>query len=1167
VRRSPVAAALLCILSVLWGLVAGCATDGQNLLTNPGFETGTLAGWSDAVGAGIVAEPVHSGIAACRLFGPPGQEARIRQFVAVQPGQAYWASVWVNIARTEIVDWGYISISATARDWSLLAGEELTASTHGTGQWVKVALRFTATDDLVRLEFGKFAHPASNIEFYVDDAYLAIDDGVNVPPQIAITVTPSVVGSLPATVTYAMTGDDPDGAIEHVYWDFGDGGHALTPSGLHAYVTPGVFAVRAYAVDDLGAVAQATTTVTATDPSFPALTIMAPEDGAIVATDAVTLTGLATQAAYVRWSTDRGAAGTATGTSPFTALVPLEPGRNRILVEAWSDGGSLSTGERLVHYVPPGELAVINVQHPPYVECWEPLVVTFEVLNSRATTYDWPYDPEPPPGIPAGVGISVDGEFSSDGFASRLVQPAFYYRGYQRAQREGREWLYPTGDDTWMVRFAPPAVGTWQVRLRATDAGGTVITAPTTFTVTPPTLPQNRGFVRTAPLDPRYLRFDDGTPFAGVGHNIGFGEDVTYEADAFVALVGSDTANFFRLWLSGANIFGSAWIPWTSRTLQYEGTVPPTALSAEQAYGDGLFSTRLDSGNPLMFTGFQGGDRGLIPGRTYRVHVRAKLVDVQGPARPGYPFGLTVKRTGWPDPPDFQPDYSPIVAHQAGSRGWAMYAGDFVATEDFLGYLVVMLENTTRGTAFIDEISLREVQGPSRLGPELLRRGRANYHMYFDPVASFQYDHVLRQASLAGHHYRLVISEKQDHILTRLSRAGFVERNPDDANFDAPAGHPSRRYQEYYWRYLTARWGAERSVQSWELANEQNPYSTLAYAHADDFAAWLLAHDPHRHAASTSFWATFPLACWRNPTYPHLSPADVHAYVPYGTPENVDAAAAHWTLARELAAHDVGKPIVRGETGLAGPEGTNDENADLALDTAGVWLHNLTWSQLDSAVLYELYWWTGNIMGNNGAHGPLYYVYRSYRAFYELADPSSGPFVDAGATASDPRLRVVGQVSTGSHRGHLWIQHRDHTWRNVVDGVVIAPVSATVTVPGLPPATTFRVRWFDTYAGTFTAQEPVVTTNTGELVLNITNLTTDVAVLFGVADRPGDVDQDGDTDARDFVCCAQSLNGPGILTPPTGVPQEWFVRSDLPPSDGDVDLGDLCTFQRVFSGP
>jgi len=133
--------------------------------------------------------------------------------------------------------------------------------------------------------------------------------------------------------------------------------------------------------------------------------------------------------------------------------------------------------------------------------------------------------------------------------------------------------------------------------------------------------------------------------------------------------------------------------------------------------------------------------------------------------------------------------------------------------------------------------------------------------------------------------------------------------------------------------------------------------------------------------------------------------------------------------------------------------------------------------------------------------------------------------------------------------------------------VVITPVSATVTVPGLPPGLAFRVRWFDTYSGLFTSEESVVTTNTGILNLNVVNLSTDVAVLFGPADRTGDLDLDGDSDSRDFSGFAQCLSGPDVLTPPAGLPTEWFARSDLPPSDGDVDLADYFAFQRAFSGP
>lgn len=76
-----------------------------------------------------------------------------------------------------------------------------------------------------------------------------------------------------------------------------------------------------------------------------------------------------------------------------------------------------------------------------------------------------------------------------------------------------------------MLRFAPPRKGDWEYRIVATDAGGTTTSAIasfTSFTVVEPTDPTNHGFIRVNPIDTRYFRFDDGTYFAGVGHNDGY---------------------------------------------------------------------------------------------------------------------------------------------------------------------------------------------------------------------------------------------------------------------------------------------------------------------------------------------------------------------------------------------------------------------------------------------------------------------------------------------------------------------------------------------------------------------------------------------------------------------------------------------------------------------
>ncbi|MEU0398443.1 carbohydrate binding domain-containing protein [Streptomyces sp. NPDC006208] len=68
-----------------------------NLLTNPGFETGTLSGWSCTAGLGsVVTTPVHSGTRALAGAATTGDNAKCTQTVQVQPNTAYTLSAWVR---------------------------------------------------------------------------------------------------------------------------------------------------------------------------------------------------------------------------------------------------------------------------------------------------------------------------------------------------------------------------------------------------------------------------------------------------------------------------------------------------------------------------------------------------------------------------------------------------------------------------------------------------------------------------------------------------------------------------------------------------------------------------------------------------------------------------------------------------------------------------------------------------------------------------------------------------------------------------------------------------------------------------------------------------------------------------------------------------------------
>jgi hypothetical protein len=110
----------------------------------------------------------------------------------------------------------------------------------------------------------------------------------------------------------------------------------------------------------------------------------------------------------------------------------------------------------------------------------------------------------------------------------RIDLEATYENPYDPAQIDlqaeftapsGRKWpiwgfYNPSGwSRLWMVRFAPTEKGTWSYVVKVTDREGSAQGRSGTFTVTDS---PHHGFVRIAP-NQRYLKYDDGTSFYGVG--------------------------------------------------------------------------------------------------------------------------------------------------------------------------------------------------------------------------------------------------------------------------------------------------------------------------------------------------------------------------------------------------------------------------------------------------------------------------------------------------------------------------------------------------------------------------------------------------------------------------------------------------------------------------
>ena len=575
-----------------------------------------------------------------------------------------------------------------------------------------------------------------------------------------------------------------------------------------------------------------------------------------------------------------------------------------LLLFAWIVAGATAAA--------PTALQIVNVQaSASTVGLYERFELTFHISGSVATNPYFPYDPAPPPGVPAGVGITVEALFSPDNWTTVIAQPAFLYQPYERrciydhavvtpCPPNGEEWLYPAGEPVWMARFAPQQTGTWRYRVRATDASGTVQSAEGTFTVVPSTLPHNHGLIRVSQTAPGYFEYSDGAPFIGVGHGEGVsGWRFTYDADETLARLEAGRVNFVRMWMIGSSVFMAPWSPWHSHHLPGEGGYfNPTSLTYTQAYTGSLVSLRLwdyadpsieGRRNPCMFQGFTN-NVAVKPNTAYHLSVRLKTVGVTGPRNAAYPYGFTVRTGGWlgeecADPAATSSDSRRLLGHVNGTTaGWVTVTATFTTgpNEYFLDNFYLILENTTGGDAYVDEVSLRELHNGAPAGPEVLRKNRFAYHLYFDQQPSWQWDYLFQRAEQGEVTIRPVVLEKNDGIANHLDASG----NPvggyydlDNNRFYAAPGTAVRRLHEYFWRYLIARWGYSRAVHSWELLNEGDPYNGNHYAMADAFGRFMRQNDPHRHPVTTSNWHSFPQAeFWANPLYGGVDYADIHEY-------------------------------------------------------------------------------------------------------------------------------------------------------------------------------------------------------------------------------------------------------------------------------------------------
>lgn len=789
--------------------------------------------------------------------------------------------------------------------------------------------------------------------------------------------------------------------------------------------------------------------------------------------------------------------------------------------------------------VPPADgLAIVDVRaaSDEPIPQFGKFEVRFLVTGAVATMPQWPYDPTPPAGLPAGVGITVTAVFT-DPAGRQFSQPAFHYEEFLDEVRGGRDWHLPTGRYGWAARFSPNEPGTWSYKLLATDRSGTVETPWFPFSVQRSAA---RGFVRVSRADSRYFEFDNGTLFHGVGFQLKDFVDnpITQGAREYAKLAASGV-NFVRVWIS--SMFGSAWNTWIGGRNQYRGYLPVTGLTPFQdpSTGETVLTMKLDyesSGDVGWFDACRmqlwwlDEAESIQPNTLYRIRVEYRGAGITGPRNAAYTsFGLVAKLGGGWHADCHEPGTSnPVTSYGGNNTGFGFIEGRWwSAAESFLPRMHLALENVAQGAAYVKSVSLRADLGNGAYGPELMMRPSMEHQLYIPEEKAHSFDKVIEAAERTGVYLKLVLMEKNDKIYLKMQDDGSWA-GPDNADGFYGLGrgmNKTRWLQQMWWRYAQARWGYSPSIHSWELTNEGDPVSVAHYELADEFgkfmqcrvfgvepgpgdgAACNLRH-PNAHMVTTSFWHSFPSAAfWTNAKYPNVDYADVHAYVstsfaPIAERERMqwDAAYFHWWHSAHLASLRLEKPVIRGEAGLDAPGRQSDTALGIARDTSGVWLHNYLWSSLAAGGLHELYWWNSHIWSDAYDHRPSYLA---LRAFMEDVPLHKGGYSDWGGTVSDQALRVTGQKNTAAGAMHLWVQNRQHTWKNVVDGVSVSPVSAEMVVPGFAPGQGYLLERWDTYVpgGRIVSREVLTADASGTLRIGVTSLTSDVALKVRSAPR------------------------------------------------------------------
>jgi Carbohydrate binding domain/Fibronectin type III domain len=247
------AAAVLVMLAPMIGLAAmPAATAATNLVSNPGFETGTLSGWTCSSQDSAVGSPVHSGSYALSGAATSSDDAQCSQVIQVQPSSSYSLSAWV--------EGSYVYLGDTGTGTS-----DTSTWTPSASAWQQLSTTFTtgaATTSVTIYLHGWYGQGT----YYADDVTMT-GPGGSPPSSPAVPGGLTVTGVTSSSVSLSWTeasSSDPAASYD-VYENGSLAATARTTSATATGLAPGTsYQFTVAAVDASGNASAQSAAVSAT---------------------------------------------------------------------------------------------------------------------------------------------------------------------------------------------------------------------------------------------------------------------------------------------------------------------------------------------------------------------------------------------------------------------------------------------------------------------------------------------------------------------------------------------------------------------------------------------------------------------------------------------------------------------------------------------------------------------------------------------------------------------------------------------------------------------------------------------------------------------------------------------------------------------------------------